>query len=186
MRCRHESSRLNQFCFAGFPRRITYKLCGNYRVLSKWTSYQLDHTLLWLSPGSLLFFIDDLICVSRCLIIMRSSAWSFVFWSFIAVIFDMCSTDFVYPGQFSGWVMSRPIRGNVTYITSVVIVNLSPCTKLPPFRRRDFQMHFCECERKFCVLIKLSLKFDANGPIDNNPALVKKMTWRWIGDKTLS
>ena len=39
---------------------------------------------------------------------------------------------------------------------------------------------------KFCILIKISLKFVSMGPIDNNPALIKIMAWRWIGDKLLS
>ena len=39
---------------------------------------------------------------------------------------------------------------------------------------------------KFCILIKISLKFVPKGPIDNDPALVKIMAWRRIGDKPLS
>ena len=39
---------------------------------------------------------------------------------------------------------------------------------------------------KFCILIKISLKFVPKGPIDNNPALVQVMAWRRVGDKPLS
>ena len=39
---------------------------------------------------------------------------------------------------------------------------------------------------KFCVLIKVLRKFVLKGPIDNNPALVKKMAWRRICDMPLS
>ena len=39
---------------------------------------------------------------------------------------------------------------------------------------------------KFCILIKISLKFVPKGPIDNNPALVQVMAWHRIGDKPLS
>ena len=39
---------------------------------------------------------------------------------------------------------------------------------------------------KFCILIKISLKFVPKGPIDNNPALVQMMPWRRRGDKPLS
>ena len=39
---------------------------------------------------------------------------------------------------------------------------------------------------KFCIFIKMSLKFVPMGPIDNNPALVKIMAWCQIGDKPLS
>ena len=35
---------------------------------------------------------------------------------------------------------------------------------------------------KFCILIKISLKFVSYSPIDNNPALVEIMAWRWNGD----
>ena len=38
---------------------------------------------------------------------------------------------------------------------------------------------------KFCILIKISLKFVLKGPIDNNPALVQILAWRRIGDKPL-
>ena len=41
-------------------------------------------------------------------------------------------------------------------------------------------------KEKFCILIKISLKFVPKGPIDNNPALVQKMAWRQIGEKPLS
>ena len=39
---------------------------------------------------------------------------------------------------------------------------------------------------KFCILMKISLKFVPKGPIDNNPALVQIMAWRRIGVKPLS
>ena len=39
---------------------------------------------------------------------------------------------------------------------------------------------------KFCILIKISLKFVPKGPIHNNLALVFTMAWWWIRDKSLS
>ena len=36
------------------------------------------------------------------------------------------------------------------------------------------------------ILIKISLKFVPYGPINNIPALVQIMAWRWSGDKPLS
>ena len=39
---------------------------------------------------------------------------------------------------------------------------------------------------KFCILIKIWLKFVPKGLIDNNLALIKIMAWRRIGDKPLS
>ena len=38
---------------------------------------------------------------------------------------------------------------------------------------------------KFCFSIRISLKFDPNGPIDNKWALVRVMAWHRIGDKPL-
>ena len=42
---------------------------------------------------------------------------------------------------------------------------------------------------KFCILIKISLKFVAKGPLDNNPALVywdNSFTLKWQAIKALS
>ena len=39
---------------------------------------------------------------------------------------------------------------------------------------------------KFCILIKISLKFVPKGPIDNKPPMALIMAWRRIGDKPLS
>ena len=37
-----------------------------------------------------------------------------------------------------------------------------------------------------CILLKISLKFVAKGPINNIPSLVQVMAWRRSGDKPLS
>ena len=34
-----------------------------------------------------------------------------------------------------------------------------------------------------CILIRISLKFVLKGPIDNKPALLQTMVWRWTGSK---
>ena len=39
---------------------------------------------------------------------------------------------------------------------------------------------------KFCILIRISLKFVPNFPINNRPALVQVMAWHRPGDKPLS
>ena len=39
---------------------------------------------------------------------------------------------------------------------------------------------------KFCIVIKISLKFVPGGLIDNNPALVSIMARRQTGDEPLS
>ena len=38
---------------------------------------------------------------------------------------------------------------------------------------------------KFFILIRISLKFVPEGPIDNKAALVQGMAWRQTGDKPL-
>ena len=63
-------------------------------------------------------------------------------------------------------------------VTSLMIVQsyhplheiISPWTKWPPFRSRYFRCIFVN--EKFCILIKISLKFVPKGPTDNNQALV--------------
>ena len=45
------------------------------------------------------------------------------------------------------------------------------------------QMHFCEW--KFCILIRISLKFLPKGVIDNMSALVQVMAWFLTGGKPL-
>ena len=52
-----------------------------------------------------------------------------------------------------------------------------------------FADHIFRCifmNEKFCILIKVSLKFVPKGSIENNPALAKIMTRHRIGDKPLS
>ena len=39
---------------------------------------------------------------------------------------------------------------------------------------------------KFCIFVKISLKFVPKGLIDNKPALVQIMAWGLTGDKPLS
>ena len=52
-----------------------------------------------------------------------------------------------------------------------------------------FTEDICRCifvNEKSCILIKISMKFAPNGPIDNNPALVQILAWHRVGDKPLS
>ena len=51
---------------------------------------------------------------------------------------------------------------------------LAPWTRWLSVRRRHFQMHFVN--ETLCVLIRMSLKFVPEGPIDNNSTLVLVMT----------
>ena len=56
--------------------------------------------------------------------------------------------------------------------------------KLPPFRRRHFQMDFLE--KKCMDFLKISFKFVHTVRNDNIPALVQIMAWRRPGDKPSS
>ena len=56
-------------------------------------------------------------------------------------------------------------------------------TKWKPFRRRHFEFNFFN--ENAWILIKISLKFVPNCPIDNIPSLVYIMAWRRPGDKPL-
>ena len=55
---------------------------------------------------------------------------------------------------------------------SVDTLLISPWAKWPLFRKRYFQMYEKLTDEKFCIFIKISLKFILTGPTDNNPALV--------------
>ena len=59
-------------------------------------------------------------------------------------------------------------------------------TKLPPFRRRHFQMHFREWKCMNFTSLKISLKCVSKFRINNIPTLVQIMVWRRPGDKPLS
>ena len=51
-----------------------------------------------------------------------------------------------------------------------MLVNSSPLDKMAAISQMVFSDAFFY--EKFCILIKISLKFVPEGPIDNNPALV--------------
>ena len=59
-------------------------------------------------------------------------------------------------------------------------------TNLPPGQNgHHFADDIFRCifvNEKFCILIKISLKFVPKGLIDNNRALVWIMAWRWLRD----
>ena len=66
------------------------------------------------------------------------------------------------------------------------------CSLLNPLRPRQNGRHFADDTFK-CIFmsenvrisIKISLKFVPKGPINNNPALVQIMAWRWSGHQPL-
>ena len=54
-------------------------------------------------------------------------------------------------------------------------------TKLSPFRRQHFHMHFVEWT--VWIAFKISVKFVPKVPINNTPVLIQIMAWRWPDDK---
>ena len=77
-----------------------------------------------------------------------------------------------------------------TYFLACLWLSINPLThlsqdKMATFSQTIFSDAFSWME-SFVFLIKMSLKFVPKGPIDNNPALVQIMAWRWIDDKPLS
>ena len=107
------------------------------------------------------------------------------------VVFD-ASNCWNFPLTVPGiGIESRVTRARLRYTRYYLtpgicsLTNSSPWTKWLPFHRRCFQCIFFLNE-KFCIQIKISLKFVPKGPIDNNLALLKKMAWRRTGDKPLS
>ena len=60
-----------------------------------------------------------------------------------------------------------------------------PLDKMAATLSQQFQI-LIYANEKFCILMKIELKFVAMGPIDNNPALIQIMAWRRTGDKPLS
>ena len=70
-------------------------------------------------------------------------------------------------------------------VTRTQWVNLSP----PGHYGSNFADDIFICifiNEKFCVLIRILMKFVLKAPVDNNPALVQIMAWRRLGDKPLS
>ena len=60
---------------------------------------------------------------------------------------------------------------------------------LPMQNGRHFPADIFKCifiNEKFCILIRISLKFVLKGPINNILVLGQIMVWRWPGDKPLS
>ena len=60
-----------------------------------------------------------------------------------------------------------------------------PLDKMATILQTTFSKIF-SCMKSSIFLTKISLKFVPMGQIDNDPALVKIMAWRRIGDKPLS
>ena len=96
-------------------------------------------------------------------------------------------TQLVRSARLQGsWPPQKSILHSIM-VESQPLVLLNPS---PPGHNGD---HFADdificifINEKFCILIKISLKFVPEGPTDNIPTLAWIMAWCWIGDKPLS
>ena len=96
------------------------------------------------------------------------------YWAGCLVLQPHSETVRTVHGPYSHW-----------YLLVFTGLNSSP----PGQNGRHFADDIFKClfvNEKFCIMIKISLKFVPKGPNDNNPALVKILAWRRIGDKPLS
>ena len=96
----------------------------------------------------------------------------------------------------SAWIC--PIKCGMKLLESSIPILQQSCTievwewinlSLPGQNGPHFTDDIFRCifvNEKFCILIKISLKFVPKSQIGNNPALVYIMAWRRIGDKLLS
>ena len=77
-----------------------------------------------------------------------------------------------------------------TYAVNVVHAHVYVVNSSPPGQNgRYFPDDIFICilmNERFCIMIKVLLKFVPKGPINNIPALVQIMAWRRPGDKPLS
>ena len=79
----------------------------------------------------------------------------------------------------------RHCHDGMTPSLACLLFNSSP----PGQNGRHFPGDILSCifiNEKFCILIKISLKFVPKAPIDNIPALIQIMAWCRSGDKPLS
>ena len=83
--------------------------------------------------------------------------------------------------RLSCWVANDDKAVNFTFFT---LNTLRPRQNGRRFADDTFKRIFLN--ENVRILIKISLKFVTNGPINNNPALVQIMAWRRSGDKPLS
>ena len=83
-----------------------------------------------------------------------------------------------------------PMLAPWTLLSGTSLFTSNTFNSSPPGQNgHHFTNNNCRCifvKENFCSLIKIAQKFVPKGPVDYNPALIKIMAWRWIGDKPLS
>ena len=110
-----------------------------------------------------------------------------------------CWSSFILPYGFTRpqWVtvavaeykglMHRGLKSgrHLADILKAISFNSSPPGRDYPLFADDI-FRYIFVNEKFRILVKISLNFVPEGPIDNEPALVQILAWRRIGDKPLS
>ena len=76
-------------------------------------------------------------------------------------------------------IVKQNVSGNVYMMPNWIYLRITPWTKWPPFRGRQFQTHFDD----FFISIQTSLKYVPKDSVHNKAALVQGMAWRRTGDK---
>ena len=76
--------------------------------------------------------------------------------------------------------------------SALALMSAVPQKAINSLSRRQNRRHFADVlkynflNENVWIPIEISLKFVPKGPINNIPALVQIMAWRWTGDKSLS
>ena len=93
------------------------------------------------------------------------------------------------------WNLGLNELSNSTTINGWIVIvhpplNINGCSTLKPRQNgchsTDDTFKRILLNENVRILLKISLKFVTSGPINNIPALVQVMVWRWTGDKPLS
>ena len=121
------------------------------------TSHYLNQ--FWLSSVASLGH-NELRSLCTILILLQ---WTMLWWDFCVDVHVMWCDQVIVP-----WLINtlRPRRNGQHFADNI-------------FKRIFFN-------ENVIIYIKISLKFLQKGPINNIPALVQIMAWRWWGDKPLS
>ena len=114
--------------------------------------------------------------------IRRQSHWKYIWVTYRCMVLDLSSKD--------GWGL---LRNNDSTMPPFMPPPCMQCGYVNMLRLRQDGCHFPDdifkcifLNENVWISIKISLKFVPKGPINNIPALVQIIAWRWPRDKPLS
>ena len=128
------------------------------------TPYKCPLACLWGWDMGCCLQLQSVIYLSHCCVLSKlctASKWA------------LCRLLACLQGSFCE--CAQPMKDNVT----ISLVKMAAISQM------IFSNVFLWNE-KFCIFIKISLKFVSKGPIENNPASIQIMAWCLIGNKPLS